>query len=128
MTKIAVVFIVLLLPCFVRADDSMLGQMLDAQIASLEREYSEKMSVLQQCEKETKGFKIAGITTLTLTGVGIYANQKLSEKLKKSSTGGRVSGGGALYTDARPQTDKDCDSISLLCELGELSGEECASC
>ena len=88
MTKIAVVFIVLLLPCFVRADDSMLGQMLDAQIASLEREYSEKMSVLQQCEKETKGFKIAGITTLTLTGVGIYANQKLSEKLKQSSTGG----------------------------------------
>ena len=118
--------VLVLLPQIVTADDSIQSQMLDAQIEKLEQEYSEKLTALQKCEQETKGFKIAGITTLSLTGVGIYANVKLSEKLKKASSG--VSGGGTLYTDTRPQTEKDCDSIALLCEIGELSGEECSGC
>ena len=126
MIKIVVVLVLVILPLAAKSDDSMLNQMLDAQIANLEREYSEKMAILQQCERETKGFKIAGITTLSLTGVGIYANVKLADKLKKTSGG--VSGGGALYTDTRPQAEKDCDSIALLCEIGELSGEECSGC
>lgn len=116
-----------LLPQIACADDSIQSQMLDAQIEKLEQEYSEKLTALQKCEQETKGFKIAGITTLSLTGVGIYANVKLAEKLKKASSGA-AGGGGSLYTDTRPQTEKDCDSIALLCEIGELSGEECSGC
>lgn len=110
----------LLVPYITSADDSMQSQMLDAQIEKLEQEYSEKLSALQQCEKQTKGFKIAGITTLSLTGVGIYANVKLADKLKKASSSGASGGKGSPVspTDNRSQSDKDCESVRSLFAAG----------
>ena len=56
------------------------NQMLDAEISRLTKERDEKYTALKECEKTTEGFKIAGITTLIATGVGIYGNIKLYQK------------------------------------------------
>ena len=62
-----------------------------------------------------KGFKIAGITTLAATGIGVYANIELAKKLKDKSGGGK--GKSARVVDNRPQEEKDNDSHDLLCNL-----------
>ncbi|MCL2331277.1 MAG: hypothetical protein FWC61_01900 [Proteobacteria bacterium] len=49
-------------------------QMVNSDIARLTAERDEKMARLQSCAKSVNGFKIAGITTLALTGVGIGIN------------------------------------------------------
>ena len=118
------VFILFLLPIIAYSDDSMLNQMLNAQIEKLEQEYSEKLAALQQCEKQTKGFKIAGITTLALTDVGIYANIKLAEQLKKTSGGSGGNGGPVSPTDNRSQSDKNCESVRDLLDLGLVTQQE----
>ncbi len=122
--KKLLLYALLLVPYITSADDSMQSQMLDAQIEMLEQEYSEKLSALQQCEKQTKGFKIAGITTLALTDVGIYANIKLAEQLKKTSGGSGGNGGPASPTDNRPQSDKDCEGARDLLSLGLATQQE----
>ena len=92
-------------------------QMLDAQIENLEHERETKLAELQQCEKQTKGFKIAGLSTLALTGVGIYANVKLHEELKKASSGS--AGGGnrkGNITDKRSEEQKISDECKMFCK------------
>jgi len=49
-------------------------QMVNAEIARLTAERDQKMAQLQSCAKSVNGFKIAGVTTLALTGVGIGIN------------------------------------------------------
>ena len=49
-------------------------QMLDGEITKLTAEKQQKFGDLQKCEKSVKGFKIAGITTLGLTAVGVGVN------------------------------------------------------
>lgn len=82
----------------------MQSQMLDSQIEKLTSERDSKYEALQKCEKKTKGFKIAGITTLVATGFGIYGNIKLSEKIKGKNFNGSNSGGGAASLD---MSDRD---------------------
>ena len=99
-------------------------QMLDAQIEKLERERADKLATLQQCEKQSKNFKIAGLSTLALTGVGVYANIKLNDKLNKQNSRGGGPRGSSTMVDARPQSDKDCSSIQELFDLGLATQEE----
>ena len=59
------------------------NQMLDSEIERLTKQRDEKYDALKKCEKSTKGFKIAGITTLVATGVGVGVNVALAKKLKE---------------------------------------------
>jgi len=63
---------------------------LDIRIRALEQERGQKLEQLLKCEKETRGFKIAGISTLAATGVGIYANVKLNERRQNLVTGANL--------------------------------------
>ena len=47
---------------------------LDDKIASLTQEKLNKIAKLEECQKSTKGLKIAGITTLGVSAIGIGAN------------------------------------------------------
>lgn len=105
-----------LTPLIVNAETNldMRIQMLDAQIAELTHQRDEKYTKLSKCEQTTSGFKIAGLTTLVATGIGIYGNIQLAKKSK----GGNSFGGGSRPVDTRPQEEKDADSCGVLCEVG----------
>ena len=106
------------------ADTDMRIQMLDAQIERLERERTSRLADLQDCEKKTNGFKIAGLSTLALTGIGVYAYVKLNEKLKNQGSNYHGPRGNSNIIDARSQDDKDCASVRELFELGLATQEE----
>lgn len=97
------------------------NQMLDSEIEKYTKIRDEKYEALKQCEKSTQGFKIAGITTLVATGVGVVANVKLSQKLNGTSSGG--GGKSARVVDNRPQEEKDNDSCGILCDVGAAPPE-----
>ena len=100
MKKIACIFLLVLpITAFAELGLDIQNQMLDSQIEKLTHERDSKYEALQKCEKNTKGFKIAGITTLVATGVGIYGNIKLSQKLKGKDTTGGGSAGAGLAED-----------------------------
>ena len=124
MSKLIVVFCSLVFVSQVFAAADIRIQMLDAQIEQLEHERAQKLADLQDCEKKTKGFKIAGLSTLALTGVGVYADIKLSEKLKKQSKGLSGQGNNSNMLDTRSQSDKDCAGAKELFELGLATQEE----
>ena len=95
MNKILMIFLMIVpITAFAEIDLGMQSQMLDSQIEKLTSERDSKYEALQKCEKKTKGFKIAGLTTLVATGFGIYGNIKLSEKIK--GKGSRHGGNGVL--------------------------------
>lgn len=102
--------------CFAE-ERSMQMQMLDSEIERLTQQRDEKYQALQDCEKKTQGFKIAGITTLVATGVGVYGNIKLSQKLD-GKKGQQNSANSVAVVDNRPQEEKNDDSCELLCGLG----------
>ena len=66
-----------LFPCIANADA------LDNKIAELTRQKLDKIAQLEQCQKSTKGLKIAGITTLGISTIGIAANIGEAVKIKK---------------------------------------------
>ncbi|MDW2994799.1 MAG: hypothetical protein R8N24_02105 [Alphaproteobacteria bacterium] len=66
-----------LFPTFANADA------LDDKIAELTRQKLDKIAQLEQCQKSTKGLKIAGITTLGISAIGIGANIGEAIKIKK---------------------------------------------
>ena len=108
------------------SDVEFTNQMLDSEIERLTKQRDEKFAALQKCEETTKGFKIAGITTLAVTGVGVYGNIKLSQKLqgkssKKSGVGQNLGG----TTKSREQKDQDaCESFCLVDP--EAASEACS--
>lgn len=104
MKKIFVIFLILL-PFAVNAgaDLEIRNQILDSEIERLTNERDTKYEKLQKCEKSTTGFKIAGLTTLVATGIGVYGNIKLSEKLKGKSGGRRNL---SVKTDNRSDEEK----------------------
>lgn len=59
---------------------------LDDKIASLTKEKLDKIAKLEECQKSTKGLKIAGITTLGVSAIGIGANIGEAVKLNKLET------------------------------------------
>ena len=117
----------LLFPTISNADMNLdlRNQMLDSEIEKLTLERDSKYEALQKCEKSTQGFKIAGITTLIATGVGVYGNIKLSQKLNGTSGGGgKTSNVPGMVSDSRSQSDKDCDNLKKLQEKGLATQEE----
>ena len=52
------------------------------RIAELTRSKQEKMERLQKCEGTTKALKIAGLSTIGLTAVGVVGNVVESQKIK----------------------------------------------
>jgi hypothetical protein len=65
------------------ADSGIQLQKIEDEIRKLEIEKTNETQKLEECAKKTKGFKIAGITTLALTGVGVAANVALAVQNKK---------------------------------------------
>lgn len=94
-------------------NDEMTLQMLNSQIEKLTQERDKKYEELKQCEKTTKGFKIAGITTLVATGFGIYGNIKLAQKLRDGTSSGR--GRGNIPTDNRSEEQKANSECAMFC-------------
>ena len=109
----AVFLLFCIIPAY--ADSDIEEQILDAQIAKLEKEIETKYKTLEKCAKENHNYKIAGVATLAATGVGIYANVKLNEKLLKISGGG--SGSDGTGVDMRNQEQKNCDACDLLPDI-----------
>ena len=105
------------------SDIDFTNRMLDSEIERLTKQRDEKFAALQKCEETTKGFKIAGIATLAATGVGIYGNIKLSQKLQ--GKGSKKSGGGgglnAKVLSASESQKQMCDEE---CE-GSYTDEQC---
>jgi len=90
--------------------------MLDYQINELMRRRDELRAEIDACKKNTKKFKIAGISTLGATGVGVVSNIALHNKIQNMGAGGASrAGGGAVAED-------DC-AKSNLC----LWERECAA-
>lgn len=96
------------------------NQMLDSEIEKYTKTRDEKYEALKQCEKTTTGFKIAGITTLIATGVGVYGNIKLAQKASGKTSAG---GNSVRVVDTRPQEEKNDDSCQLLCSVGAAPSE-----
>lgn len=55
----------------------------NARIAELTRQKQEKMERLQKCEGTTKALKIAGLSTIGLTAVGVVGNVVEAQKLQQ---------------------------------------------
>ena len=72
---------------------------LDAQINELISRRDKLKNDLESCEKNTRGYKIAGIATLGATGVGVVGNIKLAQEIEKQKLlkgkGGGYAGGGS---------------------------------
>lgn len=115
MKKILIIFL-MVVPFFATAgaDLDLQNQMLDSEIEKLTNERDEKYESLLKCENATKGFKIAGLSTLVATGIGVVGNIKLSQKLKGKNSNKIKS---TRVIDNRPQEEKDEDSLNVLCSL-----------
>ena len=115
MKKILIIFL-MVMPFFATAgaDLDLQNQMLDSEIEKLTNERDEKYESLLKCENATKGFKIAGLSTLVATGIGVVGNIKLSQKLKGKNSNKIES---TRVIDNRPQEEKDEDSLNVLCGL-----------
>ena len=103
MKRLMIIFLLFVPFGAIGADLDIRNQMLDSEIEKLTMQRDEKYAALQKCEKNTKGFKIAGLTTLVATGIGIYGNIKLSQKLKGTSWVRRNS---SVETDNRSEEEK----------------------
>lgn len=107
-----------ILPCSVFAMPQQTQlDMLNAQIASLEKQRDEKYTELKECEKETKNFKIAGISTLAATGIGVYANIKLHQTLSELRNSSSVTAQTVVRTAAEEQAQNDelCRDFPEIC-------------
>ena len=99
--------------------DEMKIQMLNQQIEELTHERDSKYEQLKQCEKTTKGFKIAGISTLVATGIGIYGNVKLYQKLNGISGGGVKKS--VAVVDNRSPEEKSASNHDVICSEPEIA-------
>ena len=55
---------------------------LDVQISELTRQKQEKIKILEECQKSNKGLKIAGLTTLGVSAIGVGVNIGEAIKIK----------------------------------------------
>ena len=97
---------------FADTNDEMKLQLLNSQLESLTKERDEKYEKLKQCEHKTRGFKIAGITTLVATGFGIYGNIKLAQRLRDGDSAGKTSD--KVIQDTRSEERKgnwECENL-----------------
>ena len=135
-----IIFVGCLMVCSAHADTvDYIDMQLDAQINELISRRDKLKSDLESCEKNTRGFKIAGISTLAATGVGVVGNIKLAQEIEKQKIlkgkGGGYAGGGSgvagVGTDSRTTEQKineDCNNPDFSCEdLCEFH-YECPNC
>lgn len=109
---------------FADTNDEIKLQMLNSQIEELTKERDKKYEELKQCEKTTNGFKIAGISTLVATGVGIYGNVKLHQKLT-----GKTGGGKGMPGDNRSKEQKANAACTMFClEFPDEASQKGCSC
>jgi len=93
---------------------------IDMQIMELEQRRDALKNEIAECEKNTKGYKIAGISTIAATGIGVYGNIALHNEIKKieqskNGGGGFVGGGGGPQADTRPPEQKANDECQMFC-------------
>jgi hypothetical protein len=113
--KSVVFFILLFIPISaIGVSDDIQLQILNARIEKMETERAAKYEQLKKCEKETKGFKIAGIVTGATAVAGIATNIALNAKLKSMSAT-RGGGGEIRGADMRPASEKCADELDLYC-------------
>ena len=112
---LSLLFVFLSMPLYANYD--MQIQMLDSQIASLQKELALKRKTLSECESGLKTNKVVGGVTMATTAVGVVANAKLNEKINNMSSGGG-GGGASRPTDTRSQEQKNCDSCTMFIEAG----------
>ena len=98
---------------------------LDDKIAFLTKEKQDKIAKLEECQKSTKGLKIAGITTLGVSAIGIGAN--IGEAVKLNKLDAEIGTAEATKSDLDKQisaaekekaaknvpTDKTCSEIDV---------------
>ncbi len=110
--------------CTAHADTvDYIDMQLDAQINELITRRDKLKADLESCEKNTRGFKIAGISTLAATGVGVVGNIKLAQEIEKQKTlkgkgGGGYSGGGGAggpKADTRTEEQKASAECQMFC-------------
>ncbi len=88
---------------------------LDDKIATLTQQKLDKIAELEKCQKSTKGLKIAGITTLGVSTIGIAAN--IGEAVALNKTEDKI--------DAAQKTSSDLDSqIAAAREEARKKAEE----
>lgn len=129
-----IIFVGLICICTAHADTvDYIDMQLDAQINELISRRDKLKADLESCEKNTRGFKIAGISTLAATGVGVVGNIKLAQEIEKQKTlkgkgGGGYSGGGGAggtVADTQTQEQRDESSCNEFIKLGIEPPEEC---
>ena len=129
-----IIFVGLICVCTAHADTvDYIDMQLDAQINELIQRRDKLKSDLESCEKNTRGYKIAGIATLGATGVGVVGNIKLAkdieeQKLLKGRGGAGGAGGGAIggvRADTASKEEKDKSSCQQFIELGIELPDEC---
>lgn len=95
-------------------------QMLDSRIESLIAQRDAMAAELRDCEKNVRGFKTAGIATLSATGIGIGVNIALAGKLAAAKSGG---GGGKVDANRAPAPSVDENLRDICTEMGYPSPE-----
>lgn len=96
-------------------------QILTAQLEQLKQERDEKVEQLRECEKNVRGFKAAGIATLSATGVGIGVNIGLASQLaavKSGADGVKTGASAGALKDTRSVEEIANDNEALFAELG----------
>lgn len=86
-----------------------------ATVAKLLAEKQQKMAKLEQCAKKVKGFKIAGISTLGLTAVGVGGNVMLASKQKDISH---------QITSTKAQIEKKQEELEKINEKIDVANEQ----
>ena len=141
-----IIFAGLICVCTAHADTvDYIDMQLDAQINELISRRDKLKSDLESCEKNTRGYKIAGIATLGATGVGVVGNIKLAQEIEKQKIlkgrgggggyagGGGSGGGGGLghlsqEQKAEMMDDQFCSDTTFSCEDLKESNIDCSRC
>ena len=86
---------------------------LDAQINELISRRDKLKADLESCEKNTRGYKIAGISTIAATGVGVVGNIKLASEIEKQKLlKGRGGAGGAIGGAGGVAAQDNCSGVT----------------
>ena len=140
-----IIFAGLICVCTAHADTvDYIDMQLDAQINELISRRDKLKADLESCEKNTRGFKIAGISTLTATGVGVVGNIKLAPEIEKQKilkgrggggyAGGAGAGGGhglshlSQEQKGEMMDDQFCSDTTFSCEDLKESNINCSRC
>lgn len=88
-------------------DKYMQIQLLQNQVETLQAERAKQYEELSKCEKNTKAYKIAGISAVSAAGVGVLINIKLHKRLAELQGDGDSAG---MLSDNRSPAEKDAAS------------------